>query len=314
MKSKYLIGLAITVGACQSAIKDKNASAIVKEDPSQTSYTQMVYQPRVITENLSIYDEKDLLGYWVGDFEPDTTEDGIKYIETGTMTVWTNINKINISIDSIADGRVIGHSVVAGNFRPFEGSIEKKEGNYVFNVKEPGDDKYDGVFSFDIQEMGNTLSGKWKAYKPIETPKRKFKLKKTLFKYKPEAELEEAYVDWKKNKTVKIDDDDDTYEYETYFSTTMDIYKHNSSTDILNKKTLENLSKADIFILRNSIYAKHGYSFKNRQLRAYFDAQPWYIPLHVEIRKDLSDIEKENIKQLLRYEKNAEEYYDEFGR
>ncbi|MFN5849409.1 MAG: YARHG domain-containing protein, partial [Chitinophagales bacterium] len=64
----------------------------------------------------------------------------------------------------------------------------------------------------------------------------------------------------------------------------------------------------------NMIYARHGYSFKNRPLRVFFDAQEWYIPVHTDIKKDLTEIEKKNIQLLLKYEKNAKEYYDYFGR
>ena len=67
-------------------------------------------------------------------------------------------------------------------------------------------------------------------------------------------------------------------------------------------------------MLRNSIYARHGYSFRKRQLRAYFDKQDWYIPVHANIKSDLTEIEKKNIQLLLKYEEHAEEYYDEFGR
>ena len=46
----------------------------------------------------------------------------------------------------------------------------------------------------------------------------------------------------------------------------------------------------------------------------FFDAQEWYIPVFVDIKSDFTEIEKQNIELLLRYEKNAKEYYDYFGR
>ena len=55
-------------------------------------------------------------------------------------------------------------------------------------------------------------------------------------------------------------------------------------------------------------------SFKNRPLRIFFDAQEWYIPVNIDIKSNLTEIEKENIQLLLKYEKNAVEYYDSFGR
>ena len=66
---------------------------------------------------------------------------------------------------------------------------------------------------------------------------------------------------------------------------------------------------------RNSIYARHGYSFKNRKMRYFFDNYiDWYMPVNTDIRNSLTDIEKRNIELLKRYEEHAENYYDEYGR
>lgn len=91
-------------------------------------------------------------------------------------------------------------------------------------------------------------------------------------------------------------------------------FKVNASKDKITKEFAENLSKADIFILRNSIYARHGYSFKNRQLRLYFEDYNWYMPVFTDVKKSFTKIELANIDLLLLYEENAEEYYDRFGR
>ena len=184
-------------------------------------------------------------------------------------------NKITISIDKITDNLVEGHSVVAGNNRPFSGSISFLDGNYIFEVKEPGDDKYDGEFNFGIGKNDSIISGKWKAYKKLETQERKYNLTKKIFLYNPNNKLSNVYVDWekKKSKMVQVEYDGDVEDYlqEEYFATTEKVFNLTPSLTLLTKKEVENLSKADIYVLRNSIYAKHGYSFKNRQLRAFFD-------------------------------------------
>jgi 3'-phosphoadenosine 5'-phosphosulfate sulfotransferase len=38
------------------------------------------------------------------------------------------------------------------------------------------------------------------------------------------------------------------------------------------------------------------------------------MPVFSDVTKDLTEIEKKNIALLLRYEENAKEYYDHFGR
>jgi hypothetical protein len=83
---------------------------------------------------------------------------------------------------------------------------------------------------------------------------------------------------------------------------------------MLSKNDLENLKKGDLLIIRNTIYARHGFSFKNRPLRIFFDAQEWYMPVNMNIKPQLTEIEKKNIQLLLKYEKNSIEYYDSFGR
>jgi pyridoxine 5'-phosphate synthase PdxJ len=73
--------------------------------------------------------------------------------------------------------------------------------------------------------------------------------------------------------------------------------------------------KGDLEVLRNSIYARHGYSFRNRKMRYIFDNYTeWYMPVSLNVEKELTEIEKKNIDLLKRYENHAAKYYDEFGR
>lgn len=312
---KYLFLLLIVMGlySCKEAVKDVAPEI---ENPAESDLVSKVDESG-FNQNLIIHSKDDLLGYWVGWFEP-LEDDYEKNKFTGEHIAYNMSNKITISIDKITDNLVEGHSVVAGNNRPFSGSISFLDGNYIFEVKEPGDDKYDGEFNFGIGKNDSIISGKWKAYKKLETQERKYNLTKKIFLYNPNNKLSNVYVDWekKKSKMVQVEYDGDVEDYlqEEYFATTEKVFNLNPSLTLLTKKEVENLSKADIYVLRNSIYAKHGYSFKNRQLRAFFDKHEWYIPVHTNIKEELTVIEKNNIKLLLIYEKNSEEYYDEFGR
>ena len=296
-------------------------SGMIKNDTAETSQTEDTGQKKPIAHvyvpkangNLTINSEKDLIGYWVGSFKPDTTQ---KIITTGEYYAWDFSNRINISIDFISDNNVIGHSVVAGNVRPFKGTVQKDSAAWRFDVQEPGDDKYDGKFKFSAATGDTTLAGTWIANKKIRIPRRRYLLTKKIFKYDPSVQMHNGrYVDWtkKKSKFVKDEELGDGYD-ESFFATTRDVYKYNASTALLAKEDVANMKKADIFVVRNAVYARHGYSFKNQQLRAFFDKQSWYIPISADVKKDFTEIEKKNIELLLRYEKNAKEYYDEFGR
>lgn len=311
--------LAVVLTACDNPTKNTDASVVV--EPGTDTATARGADPAQV----AVDDENaEFLGSWVGYFRKDTGEEWDNderslYVDEGY--VWDRENKINISIDKIIGDSVYGHSVVAGNDRPFVGRMgrERIADPITFNLHEPGDDKYDGIFDFYIED--GLLAGTWEAYKNISVKKRRYQLEKKAFVYSPDQQLEPAktFVDWtKKVSTKKKEDagDGEFYEWmqEEYASATPYIYTINASNRLLTKAEVENLKKGDLTIIRNTIYARHGYSFKHRPLRVFFDAQPWYIPVHTDIRADFTDIEKQNIKLLLSYEKNAAEYYDSFGR
>ena len=273
----------------------------------------------IVNNNIIIKNKADLIGNWVGWFEPDMGNQN-NDLSVDDQIYWGRENKISLSIEEIEGENVKGHSVVAGNYRPFSGTISDSDTEYMINLKEPGDDKYDGSFQISMKKNQKIISGKWKAYKGIEINKRKFNLTKKLLKYNPNQLLEYSreYVDWTKLNTEKFREEyeNEVFEYisTTFSSATESIYSINASNRKLSKKDLENLNKGDLLIIRNTIYARHGFSFKNRPLRIFFDAQEWYIPVNIDIKSNLTEIEKENIQLLLKYEKNAVEYYDSFGR
>ena len=195
-------------------------------------------------------------------------------------------NKINIALtEVVADGVAKGYSVVAGNERGFEGTCKKQGSAYVFDVRETGTDLYDGHFEYTIDlsqpETDTTeveLRGIWLPFdKKLQA--KNYILTKREFRYNPEAG--------------------------NYPET---------SKRLLTPADLENLFKEDLRIMRNEIYARHGYSFKLKDIRRHFDQQDWYIPMTTDIRKQLSDLETRNANLIKKYEQYAEQYYDEFGR
>ena len=83
---------------------------------------------------------------------------------------------------------------------------------------------------------------------------------------------------------------------------TEDVLKVNASLVKLKKEDIANMHKGDLEVIRNSIYARHGYSFKNRKMRYIFDDNvDWYIPLSTDIRDQLTEIEIANNDLLKRY-------------
>ena len=62
-------------------------------------------------------------------------------------------------------------------------------------------------------------------------------------------------------------------------------------------------TSAELRIMRNSIYARHGRYFKDQTLRDYFNAQSWYKPCRDEVpNEDLNGYEKKNVEFLKSHE------------
>lgn len=315
MKKVFIVSVAFAFFGCKEVIKNEVAQKLKVDE------VLYEFDEPVVTENLVMTTKEDLLGYWVGDFKSDlTVEEEREFADSEDYYEYNYNKQISISIDKINDTLVDGHSIVSGNIRPFKGSLLENEKGFYFKVSEPGDDKYDGKFEFSILKSDSIINGKWQANKILKIDRRVLKLSKKVFKYNADNEMNNRYVDW--DNSVKVtysdseEDGNEEYEWEEeeYFSTTEAILDFNASKDLITKDFAENLSKADIFILRNSIYARHGYSFKNRQLRTYFESYEWYMPVFTDVKDSFTKIELANIDLLLLYEENAEEYYDRFGR
>lgn len=315
MKYFSLLFLIVTFLSCKETIKNEKKV----EKLAVNNETVLKFEEPSVSENLIMLSQDDLLGYWVGNFDSDLSDIEEEHLIEEDNNIHFSLNKkITISIDEINDSIVKGHSIVSGNIRPFEGVLDTNEKGFYFNLEESGDDKYDGKFTIAIGKKDSLMIGKWQSNEVLKIDRRTLKLKKKLFVYNPENELQDVFTDWDVFRKVEmsetLDDKEEKWFEEEYLTSTEKILKINASKDLLTKEFVENLQKSDIFILRNSIYARHGYSFKNRQLRSYFEMHDWYMPVFNDVSKDFTELELENIDMLLLYEENAEEYYDRFGR
>ena len=63
---------------------------------------------------------------------------------------------------------------------------------------------------------------------------------------------------------------------------------------------IANLSKSQLRIMRNEIYARHGYIFSSPDLTSYFGSKPWYIPTSKTV--NLNSIESYNVNFIKQYE------------
>lgn len=78
-----------------------------------------------------------------------------------------------------------------------------------------------------------------------------------------------------------------------------------ASTEYYSKYDLDGYTKADLRLMRNEIFAAHGYIFKSEDLQAHFGKMSWYRPRYDNVDNMLTDIEKVNIKLIKDAEKTA---------
>lgn len=188
-------------------------------------------------------------------------------------------NKITVIVDEVKGGAVKGRSVVAGNDRPFTGTVSQDSEGCHFELKEPGDNQYDGAYAFVTNcDEPTRIDGQWNPFKRGLAAK-SFKLNQRTFRYDPNAG--------------------------DYAIASKQIMKEDQMTEY-DPETLR--------IMRNEIYARHGYNFKTKDMRAYFDNQDWYMPFNHDVRGLLTPIEKKNEAFIKHFEKYAAEYYDGYGR
>ncbi len=305
-KLALLICTTLVVFSC----KDDKKEAVKNNDSNDT------------ISSIHIELTQEDVGLWSGIFEADSVD-----YDKGDK--WSYQNRISVVIQKINnDNTVEGYSVSAGNIRPFKGDLVKEGNSRYVMANEPGDHKYDGTFKFNISEKDDSIYGTWIS-KRTDLPvlSRKFSLKKTEFNYNPknmlkkakdDMEYEDSYanIDWVNSKKKKYDEtgDGEEYFYDVQRAASDEIYKINGSTQKLTEKQLKNLHKLDLEIIRNTIYARHGYSFANRGARQFFDYVDWYVPLYTNVEDKLSPIEKDNIALLKRFEKYATDNYQQYGR
>ena len=206
---------------------------------------------------------------------PDASASAMK----GTFVGDFGGKKITVCIDRIIGKTVTGYSIVAGNERAFSGSFQPNEEGFAIVAAEPGDRPDDGTFKMIYARKTDDLGGVWKPNDAKKIAERVFVLPRRVFKYNPKA------GDYPQSSTKRLKEAD-----------------------------VENLRPAELRIMRNEIYARHGYTFQLADMRQHFDKQDWYMAVSQDITNNLTETERKNAELIKRYEKYSAEYYDSFGR
>lgn len=258
-------------------------------------------------------------GYWTGFRYDDYTQ-----LEKDSLLQAEGGLQITLKINRIVEGKIYGFSIVGGSIKPVEGECSKANRVLLMHLREPGELKDSG--KYELQLKNDTLSGTWVPYIKQEgrISVKKIEFVQKVFKYDPNYMLSDDVdlIDFgssvKKDTVYDRDEGEGPHQVaetmELYRSASEDIFKINASTRTLAEDELKNLRKLDLEIIRNTVFARHGYSFKRSSLRSFFEAADWYVPVSNNVDKELTPLEKQNIALLKRLETYAEDHYDSFGR
>lgn len=151
-----------------------------------------------------------------------------------------------------------GYSILNGKQTPFVGSITESG---KITLREQGAGASFGVFEFEYQNKGTEMDGSWVSSTNTVKPKF-FSVNAQQCQYaKGEGDFPDA------------------------------------STRLLKDEDLQR-SLGELDYMRNEIYARHGYAFKDKDWARTFSHQDWYMPCFSNVENRLTNIEKQNIKRI----------------
>jgi hypothetical protein len=75
-----------------------------------------------------------------------------------------------------------------------------------------------------------------------------------------------------------------------------------ASQRLLTTQELSKFSSRELVIMRSTIYARHGFIFKSRDLREYFSHRPWYRPIRTDVDYLLTNVERANLELIKQQE------------
>lgn len=259
---------------------------------------------------------KEYYGIFTGEF---IGKERIYSEESGEFYDNEDIRHITLKINRITKDSVYGQSITNGTQRPFRGLFNSDSKSFVLD--EPGNDKTDGRFELKLKR--DSLLGNWTVFKKtaVKIPTKKLKLIKKEFVYNPNFMLDEnsELIDWSNPKDFIEKYTTEEGKTETYTSSKNRIasdavFTINASKQKITEKDIKNLRKLDLEIIKNSVFARHGYAFKKETYRNFFESTNWYIPVSNNVDSELSPLEKDNVALLNRFIKYAEDKYDSFSR
>ncbi|MFP9098251.1 YARHG domain-containing protein [Flavobacterium sp. RHBU_24] len=277
----------------------------IKEAPALADNRDMAVRGGVNLDKLGnvVVDEyAEYYGIWEGEIGDDTA---------------AVVMPARLKIISIEKGKVLANATIDNKKMNISGVQQTKEGKFYLRLNKGYGKRESNVL--ELWQEGDNFEGTY--YEKSGQPGSKVTFTHKVFKYDPTVMLANEYsiIDWDTSKQVTKSYTDEegkkhTYKREGNRSTSRPLPALNGSTQKLTEEQLKNLRKMDLEVLRNTIYARHGYAFERSYLRRLFDSNEWYVPISDNVEKELTTLEKQNIALLTRVEKYAQDHYEYFGR
>lgn len=98
------------------------------------------------------------------------------------------------------------------------------------------------------------------------------------------------------------DDYDDEYDEYDDYDDYYDDYLFPSDTEYITREHLDDLTRDEVALIRNEIYARHGYIFSSEPYKSYFNEKDWYYPNPSFSDSDFNSVEKANKDFIVKYE------------
>lgn len=170
--------------------------------------------------------------------------------------------KIGVFIQSINAQQVTGYSVLGKNKQNFSGKVQAISQGYKLIANESGAKTSSGVFTFTVKNsQPNVIDASWESATGKVKPK--------YFDLKPQQCRYQKNVGEYPEASQRLLKDDDLQ-----------------------------MSPEALDYMRNEIYARHGYSFANKEWAQSFANLEWYIPCSTNVDAQLTSIEKTNIDRI----------------
>lgn len=117
-----------------------------------------------------------------------------------------------------------------------------------------------------------------------------------------EAEATEKNTDFEALKTEEKEMEPTAEKFFEEDTKQEEDYLFPSDKEYITKSDLDGKTKEEVALIRNEIYARHGYIFKSEVYKEYFEEKDWYVPNKNFNEGVFNKIEKENKDFIVEYE------------